>query len=377
MRFWPWNRGPERPLTGFSPPPPLRRYPPESRAAAGGSSYSDILANLVFARAAGAPVDSASTAAVEAVAGLYARSLAVADVSPTSMVTSALSSDVLACIGRELIRRGECVFLLEASFGRLRAIPVSDWDVLGGPRSETWWYRISLPGPSSMETIHVPSSGVFHFRYAVDPREPWRGIGPLAWASSTARALAGIEGALSNEAAGATGYVIPLPSAVGNNPDDPDDPGAQLRRDVGSLRGGIKTVETTRGAYGEGAAGQPAHDWKQMRVGLDPPAPVVSLRSDTARAVFHACGVSESLFERADGTSAREAWRRFLHSGVAPVGLSIALEASAKLDETITLGFDRLFASDLASRARSLASMIQAGLPLDQAAALAGLSAED
>ena len=70
-------------------------------------------------------------------------------------------------------------------------------------------------------------------------------------------------------------------------------------------------------------------------------------------------------------------WRRYLHSTIAPIGLTLAGEAAAKLDAPdLALGFDRLFASDLASRARSLASMIQAGLPLDQAAALADLSSE-
>lgn len=346
MRLWPWSRR-------------------EARQSSGGS-YTDLLGALIRARAEGAPVDAETTSAVEACAGLLARSLAVADVSPATVTTAALTPSVLACCGRELIRRGESVFLLDVAGGRVRALPASDWDVLGGPRPESWYYRVSLPGPSAIEHMHVPAAGVLHFRFSSDPREPWRGIGPLAWASTTARALAGVEGALAGEVTGPYGHLVPLPQ----------DANPELLTDVGSLRGGVKTVESTR-AYAESREAVPEGDWRQRRVGADPQQGMISLRSDAARAVFHACGVPESLFEKADGTSAREAWRRYLHSTIAPIGLTLAGEAAVKLDAPdLALGFDRLFASDLASRARSLASMIQAGLPLDQAAALAGLSAE-
>ena len=39
----------------------------------------------------------------------------------------------------------------------------------------------------------------------------------------------------------------------------------------------------------------------------------------------------------------------------------------------LKLGFDKLFASDLAGRARGFSSMVSAGMPLDKAAVLAGL----
>ena len=337
----------------------------EARQSSGGS-YTDLLGALIRARAEGAPVDAAATAAVEACAGLLSRSLAVAEVSPATATTAALTPAVLACCGRELVRRGELVLLLDVAGGRVRALPASDWDVMGGPRPESWFYRVSLPGPSAIEHVHVPASGVLHFRFASDPREPWRGIGPLAWAATTGRVLAGVEGALAGEVTGPYGHLVPLP----------DDANPELLTDIGQLRGGVKTVESTR-AFAADRQAVPEGDWRQRRIGADPPDGMISLRSDVARAVFHACGTPESLFEKADGTSAREAWRRYLHATIAPIGLTLAGEAAQKLDAPdLALGFDRLFASDLASRARSLASMIQAGLPLDQAAALAGLSSD-
>ena len=54
-----------------------------------------------------------------------------------------------------------------------------------------------------------------------------------------------------------------------------------------------------------------------------------------------------------------------------------AEELSSKLDRTITLNFDRLFAADLSGRARAFQSMVGGGMDVSKAAALAGLMAEE
>ena len=64
--------------------------------------------------------------------------------------------------------------------------------------------------------------------------------------------------------------------------------------------------------WGEGKMAAPNTDWKSRSAS----APVhrqalPSLRSDVAAAVLTACGVPVSLATDADGTSQREAWRRF------------------------------------------------------------------
>ena len=90
-----------------------------------------------------------------------------------------------------------------------------------------------------------------------------------------------------------------------------------------------------------------------------------------------ACGVLVELFGSANGTGAREAWRRFLHGTIAPLAAQVEAELADKLNTpTFKLGFDGLFASDLSGRARAFQSMVGGGMDPTQAASLAGLLVE-
>ena len=119
----------------------------ETRAVEPAASYTDVLTALLTARAEGVASDPAATAALETAAGLVARAFAVATVAPAGARTAALSAPVLACIGRELIRRGEAVFVLSVDRGRVQALPASHWEVRGGRTPDSWWYRLDMPAP--------------------------------------------------------------------------------------------------------------------------------------------------------------------------------------------------------------------------------------
>ena len=149
---------------------PFRRR--EARAAA---DYTDVLAALLLARAEGTEIDPGATAALETAAGLVARAFSVATVSPSTTRTACLSASVLGCIGRELIRRGEAVFVLGVDGGRVQALPASHWEVRGGRTPDSWWYRLDMPAPDETGTITAPGAGVLHFRFASDPRRPLGG----------------------------------------------------------------------------------------------------------------------------------------------------------------------------------------------------------
>ena len=88
-----------------------------------------------------------------------------------------------------------------------------------------------------------------------------------------------------------------------------------------------------------------------------------------------ATGTPLELVEKSEGGGARESYRRFLFSSLAPVARLVGAELADKLGvDGLNLNFDALMAGDIQSRARSLASMTNAGMPLDRAALLAGLS---
>ena len=74
----------------------------------------------------------------------------------------------------------------------------------------------------------------------------------------------------------------------------------------------------------------------------------------------------------------REAWRRYGHAFLTPIGGIVAAELAEKLDAPgLALDFSALFASDITGRARAFTSMVQAGMDVEKAAALSGLLAEE
>ena len=67
-----------------------------------------------------------------------------------------------------------------------------------------------------------------------------------------------------------------------------------------------------------------------------------------------------------------------MHATIAPLARIVAEELSAKFETDISLSFDSLYSADLAGRARAFQSLVGGGIPVEKAAALAGLlMAED
>lgn len=342
---WPWSK-------------------PETRQ----TSYTDALVSLIQSRAGGtAPGDPSAIAALETAAGLWARCFAAAKVSPEG-AASAVSPAVLALLGRELCRRGEAVLCLKIDGGGsgLRLLPAGSWDVRGGYDERAWWYRCDLFGPSGSETAVLPSAGVVHPRYAIDPARPWVGIGPLQWARLTGTLAANLEARLGDEAGAPVGALLPIPADGGDGGDD--DPLASLKDDIRGARGRQLLVETVSAGWGEGRTAAPQHDWKPQRFGAAPPESLPVLRSDAALSVLGACGVPPSLAMDADGTAARESWRRFVMGTVEPIlNGPVRAELAEKLGLP-GLRFDLmgLWAHDGAGRATMFSKLVAGGLsPLD------------
>ena len=333
--------------------------------------YSDAIVQALQDRATGVAASSDGLGALEIAAGLWSRGLASATISPASPVTSALSPAVMASIGRGLVRRGESLFVLDVRDGALRMLEASSWDVSGGHDPTTWIYRVDLPGPSVTASRSYPAASVIHVRFAVHPSSPWRGVSPLAWATSTGKLGAFLENRLGEESSGPVGYLLSVPSEGG------DENLEGLRSDLANLGGGVSIVETTAGGWGEGRGSAPRSDWKPERLGASIPAGNVELWSGVGRVVLAVCGVPPSLSDpSADGTAQRESWRRFLHGSLQPVARIIEGELSAKLESPISLSFRSLMASDLAGRSRAFGSLTSEKLTAAQAARLCGFDLE-
>ena len=283
-----------------------RRAPVETREA----PYTEAVVRMLEAQAAGTSVgDPSAISALEMAAGLYARCFAAAEVSPPGLVGPA----VRALIGRNLIRRGESLHLIEAGGGSIRLVPVGSWDIAGPWSEDRWVYRCDTFGPSGSQVHYAPSARVVHCRLSVDPSRPWEGVSPLGWARATGTLAAHLEQRLGEEAGGSVAHVLPVPADGGDSSET--DPLAVLKEDIRSARGRTFLAETTSAGWGEGRGAAPQSDWQPRRIGANPPAVLQGLRRDVFEAVLSACGVPVSLVTDADGTSQRESFRRFLTLG--------------------------------------------------------------
>ena len=69
----------------------------------------------------------------------------------------------------------------------------------------------------------------------------------------------------------------------------------------------------------------------------------------------------------------RASFRRFLTTGLEPLGKVIAAELTAKLDGPVSFDFTGTYAHDLAGRAAAFAKLVQGGMAVEKAVAVSGL----
>ena len=305
--------------------------PTENRA-----GFTDFITQAILQRSADA--GDAYAGALEIAAGTISRAFASAQ----SMGRSAdlFDPQVMMELSRDLIEKGESV-----------------WKEIDGRLV----HQISYDHDMVNQIL---------FRYTTDPATG-RGIGPLGRATGLNSLLVSLEQSLSKEASGIVGYLLPIPS------DGNDESIAELKSDLKSLSGQTAVVETTSGGWDSGRIASPQRDFVPRRLGPAFPENNIKLYRNVQVAVLAACGVpTEIVDETPHGTTAREAWRRFLHATLQPMGKVISIQA-AEFGYDVAFNFDDLMASDVTGRARAFGSMVQGGMDITRAAQLSGLLASE
>ena len=348
MRLWPWGgrreRGSENRTGAFTGT--------EDR------NYTDTLTERLEDEAVRGKATATEIAATEAAAGWIGRCFAAAEVAGDRF--GVVSRAVLELIGRELVRRGEMVFVIEGP--PIRLIPAGNWNVHGIEDPETWRYRVDTFGPDSTRTRWEPGAGVVHARVNCDPRRPYEGRSALEVARSSAATAAAAERSSEAEARVPVNRIAPIPAS--------DDDRKKYRAAL--KRGGIRVV-SSQAAYTAGQQEQ-SRRWEPAAMQPAPAQGHVQLRRDSAHDVLAAFGIPPALFsDRADGTSRREAYRQVVFTLLEPWGRVVAEELSAKLDSTISLSFAGMHGADLSTRGRALKQLVDAGVPLAEALAIVGL----
>ena len=308
--------------------------------------------------------DYRATAALEICAGVIGRSFATCEVSGPSSLIAALTPNILEMTGRQMVRSGDVVFMIDMVDGMAELVPAFAHDIFNGWSPSRWKYRLSIPGPDQIFTFtDVPGAGVCHFRANSDPSRPWRGYGPIDVAIQGGQLSAQVALALTQEAAGPRGRNLVLPD---NQPDLITD----LKADIAGAAGGMTVLPA--GDWGH--TGENINvDGKTMRYGFEAPASMVDIHNVATREIMAACGVSPALFGGTSDAATREAYRILLVSVISPLGKIIEAELQAKLDPSITLSWSEMQAADIQGRSRSYASLVKASYPPQLAAEVAGL----
>ena len=327
------------------------------------STYESLVLDYVTGYVDG-EIRNALTAAEETIAGIWARALGSARITPDNMMTRMISTPVLQSIGRSFIRDGESVWTMDMTRGRL--VQSSHWDVHGlTPDSMDWEYRVDLQAPDAQISRMETAAGVLHFRHTPHPEQPWVGVSPLSASETSRQLLRNIEGKFIEEINTTVGQIIPVPSTQQT---------AGLQAQLRELKGKIVLVPSTASGWGEGRQAAPGRDWQKTRLGGDPPQAIINLRQQVTLSLAAAAGIPASLMESTADSGNREAWRQFLHGTIAPVGEIIQEELQLKIDPGIRIDFEKLFASDVQGRARAFGSLVQAGMSPEWAAHFTGFT---
>ena len=126
------------------------RWPWQRPAVEHRSSLTDeVISSILQAATGGGARPALATAALESCATLYASALSACTVLGPPSITRALNADWRGSVAASLIRSGQALYIIGADpVDGLSLAPVSHWDVHGGPRPSSWYYRVELSGPS-------------------------------------------------------------------------------------------------------------------------------------------------------------------------------------------------------------------------------------
>ena len=310
-------------------------------------------------------IPAQATFAVESVAGLFARAFGQADVRPNdSDDLNRLRGDLLSNIGRQLIRTGDVVV------DRLTFKIACGVEIAGDTADDTKWaYRMEFATPSGSYEVTRLGSDVYHFRYADDPNGV-QGLGPLDL-SPTSAAMAGyLEDRLASECATPNMRVLRTINPNVHSVDYQDARQDDLAAAVHQARkkpGAVSVIFQSPNDLGGSNRPDEIH-----RLGPDVPAALVSLRQDVTASLLASMGIPYAVFERS-GAASREALRAAIQTSVKPQADRVAREIARKTGLDVSLDLTAFASGDIASRARAVQSLVNAGVDMNIALVMADL----
>ena len=270
---------------------------------------------------------------------------------------------LLGSIGRALADKGEASFVISTRGGSLSLIPASIADV-SGPADGPWLYTLNLRGPSGDTRGVFPAASVLSFRSNSDHRTPWRGRAALS--ENSAALLSQLHAQLMAEVSFKPARLISAGSAT-----------AEQRLEITEQvsEGGVITVSGSALGTKDKAAALSAGG---LGSGIQEASN--TLNDAMSRVVCAALGVPSDLIVGGGESGGKDSWRRFCISTCAPILQIITSEWSEKIGpleysiDLLRLADSNAIARAVGSRATAVQKLVLAGVPVDRALELAGLS---
>lgn len=342
MKFWPWKRG---------------GADLETRA-----TQFDMVPGYVAAKRNNVRLEGAAalSATVAACGGAWSRAFAMMRAEPDAAL---LPADMLATLGLDLLLKGESCWHIRTLQGEIDLVPVAAWDELGGGH-----FTLHISRPNTTETVAALESEVLRLVINPDPLQPWRGRSPLHFAGLSPVLMAEIEAALSGALPYAGKGLLPMPATLS---------GDQSGKVLSGLQSGSLAVITSKADMAVHSGG----DRNEVRrVELTPDMRGLEL-PDSASGLHNrlltACGIPPAMLsDTGNAGASREAYRLFVLGTISPLARILLPELKAKLGIE-RLALTDLMAADVAGRARAVASLVQAGVPVQVAMSLVGWEGQD
>ena len=340
----------------------LKSWFAEERASVPAQDYTSQLLAQSLAAARGDGGSIRSTAAYRGALTLIGHSTGVATL-PGQHAASLQGH--LSTIARSMVDTGQSDWLINVgSTGGLILLPVTAAAVVGGPDPRTWLYTVTIPGPSQTVTLQRPGESILSFRLRVDPKTPWTGK-PAIDSTGTGQLLCQLESQMSAEARVAPARVIT---------------GGQVAEQAGDISEIIKAG----GVVGITQAIASREDPSGIKAGVvrnESSAPTVSLHEKLSTPICGAMGVPADLVMGSSSDSgSRESFRRLASTTINNILTTISREWESTLGTALEFNLDLLRSADEVSRSRALGSranavqrLVQSGVELPQALAIAGI----
>ena len=299
-------------------------------------------------------------AAMTACSNLYGAKLVQCNVVGPPVITK----QHLLNIGRDIVMLGHSRLVIVGSSGGHKLVRPIRADKL----SKGGW-QITLREGFADRTIKILDAEIINFVYNPDPEYPWRGK-PL-WQSTTALLAINIDRVMSDEASSASGKFLWINGAIFPDED-------VRRKEMIKLKNVFDFTGKNRGKF-KGIL-NPAPQSKEqpdktVRIGPDWPDALEKTRAQLFKEICASCNVPPELILGGAAGTIREGNRQFVTTLQSVCDL-LSQTLTDGLNEKIELSAKPLLKVDLVSRARSVGSLTNAGVPVADALQMCGFENE-